>query len=282
MINFATLQALDIPEGKVVEIKDASGRVIWAVSGGDKAILEVEKFTSNTYAGETTYENEQFILLDIYPKTNGTVKVTYGGLTKTITDTSGAANPNAQKVFFGTFNGVSDSVATPASGELTIVGECVGFGCSVFAKAKAMNLQCFCICKVNSFGSTTKIPDKAFGSETNVDLIKFNQTNLVIPDTIQSIGADAFCECDSLISVVIGKGVTFIGSSAFYLCGSLQTVEMLNTTPPQLASAISGNYTQFIDGAVYRAQIIVPKGYGATYKAAAGWSTYADKIVEAS
>ena len=106
-IDFSTLQGLTIPEGVVTEIKDDRGRVIWAVSGGDKVILQVAKITSNTYAGETTYENEEFILLDIYPKTNGTVTVTYGGLTKTIKDTSGAAEPNAQQVVFGTFNGVT-------------------------------------------------------------------------------------------------------------------------------------------------------------------------------
>ena len=127
MIDFSTLQGLTLPEGVVMQITDESGRVIWAVSGG-KVILEVEKMTSDTYAGETTYTGEQFILLDIYPKTGGTVNVTYGGLTKTITDTSGAAEPNAQQVFFGTFNGVSDSVATPTSGELTIEGGYYAFG----------------------------------------------------------------------------------------------------------------------------------------------------------
>ena len=53
-IDFSTLQGLTIPEGVVTEIKDAGGRVIWAVSGG-KVILQVKKITSDTYAGETTY-----------------------------------------------------------------------------------------------------------------------------------------------------------------------------------------------------------------------------------
>ena len=127
-MNFATLKGLTIPEGVVTQITDASGRVLWMVQSdsGVPVILEVEKITSDTYAGETTYTAEEFILLDIYPKTNGTVSVTYGGLTKTITDTSGAEEPNAQQVFFGTFNGVSDSVTTPASGTLKISGDYQG------------------------------------------------------------------------------------------------------------------------------------------------------------
>ena len=87
-----------IPEGNVVKVTDESGRVLWVLNSDNfDGTLKVKKITSNTYAGETTYNNEQFILLDIYPKTNGTVSVTYGGLTKIITDTSGATNPNAKK-----------------------------------------------------------------------------------------------------------------------------------------------------------------------------------------
>jgi hypothetical protein len=89
MINFATLQGLTIPEGVVTQITDASGRVLWMVkSGGGPAVLQVEKITAATKVNGNVYNDEQFILLNIYPKTNGTVSVTYGGLTKTVTDTS--------------------------------------------------------------------------------------------------------------------------------------------------------------------------------------------------
>ena len=107
-------------------------RLFFAPESGEPVVLEVEKITSNTYANETTYEHEEFILLDIYPKPGGTVNVTYGGLTKTITDTSGAEEPNAQQVFFGTLNGISDSVATPSNGELIIEGACYAFSCGTY------------------------------------------------------------------------------------------------------------------------------------------------------
>ena len=125
MIDFTTLQGLTIPEGVVTQITDESGRVIWAANiatDEPPAIFEVAKQTTNSYSGETQYTDNEFILFDIYPKKGGTVNVTYGGLTKTVKDTSGAEEPNAIQVFFGRFNGVSDSVATPASGTLTIEG----------------------------------------------------------------------------------------------------------------------------------------------------------------
>ena len=200
-MDFSTYTGWAIPEGNVVEVADAAGNVLWTVSGG-KVILEVEKITSDTYAGETTYTGEQFILLAIYPKTNSTVKVTYGGLTKTITDTSGAAEPNAQQVFFGTFNGVSDSVATPASGELIIEGDCKGFAVGIYDDdPKSLIVPfCSCISAVKSFGSVEFIP------------------------------GNAFRDCSGLTSITIPEAVTSIGSAAFYGCSGLTIVTFNNTS----------------------------------------------------
>lgn len=232
MLDFSRLQRIEIPEGVVTQITDASGMVLWQLAG--KVVLEVEKIISNTYAGEITYENEEFILLDIYPKTNGTVSVTYGGLTKTITDTSGAAEPNAQQVYFGTFNGVSDSVATPASGELTIEGDCTAFGNSSFATGKFISAYGSCpICKVISFGATNKIPRYAFGSGMGV--CKFNQTSIRIPSNIESIGDCAFYGCRSLQSIYISNGVKSLGIDVF------DGHNLSNLTIPQSVESIGTN-----------------------------------------
>lgn len=214
-MNFANLTGLTIPEGVVTQITDASGRVIWAVSGG-KVILEVAKITADTYAGETTYTGEQFILLDIYPKTNGTVKVTYGGLTKTITDTSGAEEPNSQQVFFGTFNGVSDSVATPASGEVTIEGDCYGFGVGMYnapGQYKATSEYCGCIIAVAEWGAVTHIPNSAFRT--------CGLTEVSIPESVTSIGEYAFYQCDNLMSVTFPESITQIPVYCFAFCNAL-------------------------------------------------------------
>lgn len=259
MIDFATLQGLTIPEGVVTQIADASGRVLWMLSGG-KAILEVEKITSNTYAGETTYTGEQFILLDIYPKTNGTVKVTYGGLTKTITDTSGAVNPNAQQVVFGTFNGVVHD-NSPESGRLTIEGDYNAFACGQYKTSKVLTgVVCSCVTSIKSFGIATYIPKNAFG---HIAMMNANSPKLK--------------------NVVISKDIVSIGASAFTRCGKLTTVKILATNPPVL-----GDDTVFdtADGGAELVSsltaIIVPKGCGNAYRTAEYWSEYADYIVEAS
>lgn len=306
MIDFSTLQGLTIPEGVVTQIADASGRVLWSAGGG-KVILEVEKITSDTYAGETTYTGEEFILLDIYPKTTGTVSVTYGGLTKTITDTSGAEEPNAQQVFFGTFNGVSDSVTTPTSGTLTIKGDYYAFGVGTFipsSSTKGLESYAKCIISVSNWGDVYTIPNDAFRDCDKMTAIE-------IPKSVVSIGSYAFFGIESLTSVTLSEGLETIGAYAFspfvgkeitipssvisidvgaFTTSTFEKVTILSNTPPALGDYTDSDtgektYSNFgVPGAdnFTLEQIIVPKGCGNTYKTATGWSTYANYIVEAS
>jgi hypothetical protein len=52
------------------------------------------------------------------------------------------------------------------------------------------------------------------------------ETNYTIPDSVTSIGEEAFSWCKSLTSITIPDSVTSIGSSAFYDCSSLTSITM--------------------------------------------------------
>ncbi len=54
-------------------------------------------------------------------------------------------------------------------------------------------------------------------------------TDLVIPNSVTSIGGWAFYGCSCLTSVTIGNGVTSIGNYAFYGCSSLTSITIPNS-----------------------------------------------------
>ena len=98
-------------------------------------------------------------------------------------------------------------------------------------------------------------------------------TSVTIGNNVKSIRTSAFAGCSGLTSVTIPNSVTSIGYEAFNYCNNLTNVTVLPTTPPKL------------DKNVFPSNVItitVPVGCGDTYKTAAGWSAYADKIVEAT
>lgn len=312
MIDFTTLQGLTIPEGVVTQITDVSGNVIWAVQSesDEPIVLEVEKITSDTYAGETTYTGESFILLDIYPKTaSSKVKVTYGGLTKTLT----FSGTNAQQVFFGTFNGVADEVETPASGTLTIEGGCSGFGCSKFAySSKYSGYKCPCITAVTSWGAITEILSNAFYGCTKLALTS-------LPSGITGIGEYAFRGCIGISVGEIPEGVAEIGHYAFFMNSAnnmpneiilpstvkyigdyafaqqptslntfitLADIIIIRATEPPLLGGTNtfGEDNEATTSSDYYRpdMIVVPAGCGEAYRAAEYWSEHANKIVEAT
>lgn len=51
-------------------------------------------------------------------------------------------------------------------------------------------------------------------------------TEILFPDTLKSIGANAFENCDGLISVVLPSSVELVGNSCFYACSSLEFADL--------------------------------------------------------
>ncbi len=52
--------------------------------------------------------------------------------------------------------------------------------------------------------------------------------NIIIPDSVTSIGLLSFAGCDALTDVTIGNGVTTIGERAFQMCKTLQNLTIGN------------------------------------------------------
>ena len=99
-------------------------------------------------------------------------------------------------------------------------------------------------------------------------------TSLTLPNTLQTIGASAFANANvfQITELTIPASVTSIEDYAFGSNHASQiTLTVLPTTPPTLGK----NVFNLATGSVIK----VPAASVAAYKAAAGWSAWADKIV---
>lgn len=99
-------------------------------------------------------------------------------------------------------------------------------------------------------------------------------TRVTIPESVTVIAGDAFYKCASLTDVTIPANVTRIDYGSFQECVNLTAIYCEPITPP------AGSYMMFYDNAEGRL-IYVPAKSLADYKAAEGWSSYADAIVAA-
>ena len=95
-------------------------------------------------------------------------------------------------------------------------------------------------------------------------------TNIFIPNSVTKIWSNAFYDCSGLTSVIIGSGVSDIGNYAFNRCRSLTSINVYTAIPPTLGAQVFGTTND--------CPIYVPASSIETYKAASGWSTYADRI----
>jgi len=103
-------------------------------------------------------------------------------------------------------------------------------------------------------------------------------SELTIPSDITTLYLAAFAGCSSITSVTIHENVTQIRPYAFGYCNNLKTVYCESTTPPAISRSSGGYWNGFIRNASGRL-IYVPRASVDAYKAADGWSDYANYIV---
>ena len=92
-----------------------------------------------------------------------------------------------------------------------------------------------------------------------------NLPSITIPNSVTSIGDNAFEYCTALTSITLPNSVTSIGYDAFYMCSSLTSVNIPNSVTSVGSSAFTG--CKSLSSPVYNAHCFVymPTSYAGEY-----------------
>lgn len=157
--------------------------------------------------------------------------------------------------------------------------------CNAIIETATNTLLCGCANSTIPNG-VEKIGDNAFGyvsfnsnitlPNTVKEIDGFNSTkgltNLVFPSSVEKIKSSAFTGSEDLQTIEFEEGDSLeIESLGFQMCEKLHTVTCHYTTPPTIGTDVFVNTSASL-------KIYVPAASVDTYKAAEGWSDYADKI----
>lgn len=115
-----------------------------------------------------------------------------------------------------------------------------------------------------------------YSKPTGYLVIPSSVTNNGTTYTVTEIKGYTFNTCLGLTSVLIPASVTIIRSLAFYNCTGLDTLYVLNSTPPELGFSQSQGPFEGVPSDVV---IAVPVGSLSAYQNATGWSGFSN-IVE--
>jgi len=188
------------------------------------------------------------------------------------------------------FENCSGLTSVTIGNSVTSIGEYAFEYCSGLKKVIVKDIAAWCGIKFGGYNSNPLTYAKHLYSDEDTEI-----TNLIIPNSVTSIGEYAFNGCSGLTSVTIPNSVTSIGKEAFYKCSGLTsvtigsgvtsignrafdgvdfpTVVSLIENPFTIAGKTSGSRT-FSQNTFNNATLYVPKGTIDKYKATDGWKDF--------
>ncbi len=182
----------------------------------------------------------------------------------TVTATANEGYAFANWTNNGTVVSTDASYTFTVTGDITLVANFVLDANIVFADE---NVKAICVANWDangdgelSYAEAAAVTDLGEAFAQNADISSFDElqyfisltsigefaflyctglTSVVIPNSVTSIGGQAFYEC-GLSSVTIPSSVTFVGFQAFSYCGNMTIATVLAETPPECYNIFYG------------------------------------------
>ena len=194
------------------------------------------------------------------------------------------------------FSGCSSLTSVTIGNSLKSVGYSAFQGCSSLTAVHIFDIAAWCIIKFYNSSSNPLVFAHNFylGEEEIKDLVIPNSVtsignwafyccsgliSVTIPNSVTSIGEHTFSYCKGLTSVTIGNGIKSIGSQAFASCMELTDVYCLAEEVPTMKDSNGKNVTDaFQDSYIEYATLHVPTASVDAYREKEPWKSFGNIV----
>ncbi|MDE5607532.1 MAG: leucine-rich repeat protein [Muribaculaceae bacterium] len=224
-----------------------------------------ENYNSNPISiAENLYINSNEVSEITIPET--VLKINDYAFYKCGSITSVKISDSVKSIGDQSFYGCTNLKSIDIGSSVESIGEYTFLGCDNLEYADFSSIESLCGISFNDRSSNPTYKTKKLyidGQEV---------TDVIIPSTVESIGAYAFICCYNIISFVIPGSIKSIGNEAFYSCFSVKSIQYLSENP------CSDESDAFSESVYKYGTLYILKGFKDKYKETSPWKNFLNMV----